>query len=74
LKQSLLSEAASKVFRKSGTPIEGVLFLHTGRYIFLWKDSRAFVVPNAEVEMIETPVSPAKAVTPSQMSPTPTPK
>jgi hypothetical protein len=89
LKKSLLSAAVSKVFRKSDDPpIEGVLFLHTGRYIFLWKDNRAVVVPNAEVKMIETPsslpsvssaptpviVSPVKPITPSQMSPTLMPK
>jgi hypothetical protein len=80
----------SEVFRKSNRcSIQGRLILHSGKYIFLWsKNSHLIVVPNEEVVIIETPssipslsstpppviVSPVKSITPSQTSPTPTPK
>jgi hypothetical protein len=90
LKRDLWSVPISQVFLKSARPlIQGRLILHSGRYLFLFsKDYRLIVVPNVEVERIETSswlsfvastptpviVSPVKPLTPVQMSPTPMPK
>lgn len=54
LKDDLPKMAISKVFRKGEPPIEGVLFLHSSRYIFLWRHDNVVAVPNGEVQMIQT--------------------
>jgi hypothetical protein len=56
LKRNLPSMNLSQVFRKTEPiVIEGVLFLHSGRYIFLWtKDNVVVAIPNVEVQMIQT--------------------
>lgn len=57
LKDSVRTMKSSTVFRKSEPSKEGALFLHSSRYIFLWKsdDNSVVAIPNVEVQMIQTP-------------------
>jgi hypothetical protein len=57
LKNELSNEKPSTIFRKGESPIKGIIFLHSGRYIFLWmsNENSFVVIPNVEVQMIQTP-------------------
>jgi hypothetical protein len=61
LKNELSNEKPSTVFRKGECPIKGIIFLHSSRYIFLWmsNENSFVVIPNVEVQMIQTASNPA---------------
>jgi hypothetical protein len=75
LKQDILKMKPSTVFRRGEPPIKGALFLHSGRYIFLWisDDNSVVAIPNVEVQMIQTPSNqPLPRGTPTPINPSPT--
>lgn len=72
LKQTVSKMTPSTILRNNGlSPIKGTVFLHTGRYIFLWMkdDDSLAVVPQTEVQMIQARSDPSLVSGAASVSP-----